>query len=119
MIDERYTHLDVARFRRIAELQDAGRFDEVIRESQNAILETTYPNEQGSLLIDGIVACQILDRVPEARKMLQKLKQLDISDLETRLNAEFCEPCILVQEGRLEKALVAFAARSSVLKGTA
>lgn len=110
MSDEQNIHLDAARFQRIAELQDAGQFAEVIRESQIALAETTDPNDQASLLIDAIVACQILDRVPEARQMLGKLKQLDISDVEGRLNAEFCEPCILVQEGRLEEGVVAFAA---------
>ena len=40
--------------------------------------------------------------------MLDQLKPLKISDLESRMNAEFCEPCLLVQEGRTEEGISAF-----------
>jgi tetratricopeptide (TPR) repeat protein len=102
--------LDLASFQRIAELQDSGQFEEVIRESKILVGETTDPNEQASLLFDGIVACQILNRLGEARQMLDKLKRLDISDVEGRLNAESCEPCILIQENKLKEGEALFAA---------
>jgi hypothetical protein len=102
MNPEKHTHVDPAKLEHLAELED---FEEVLRESQILLGETTDPNEQASLLIDGIAACQSLNRLGEARQILVKLRRLDISDVEGRLNAEFCEPCILIQENKLEEAV--------------
>ena len=44
----------------------------------------------------------------EARQTLEQMKQLKASDLEIRLNAEFCEPTLLIHEGRYEEGLAAF-----------
>ena len=110
MNPEKYTRLDPARFQRIAELQDSGQFEEVIRESQEALKETTDPDEKASLLIDGIMACVFVNRLAEARQMLDKLKRLHIPDVESRLNAEFCEPVLLTWEEKLKEGVAAFAA---------
>jgi tetratricopeptide (TPR) repeat protein len=110
MNPEKYTRLDPARFQRIAELQDSGQFEEVIRESQAALRETTDPNEQASLLIDGINASEFVGQLREARQMLDKLKRLHIPDVESRLNAEFCEPVLLTWEEKLKEGVAAFAA---------
>jgi len=51
-----------------------------------------------------------LGRLKEARRALDQMKGLEISDLEVRLNAEFCEPVLLIEEGKYEEGLAAFAA---------
>ncbi len=105
-----YKQLDSASFQRIADLQDSGQFAEVIRLSGIFLTETTDPNEQACLLFDGIMACHFLDRLAEARQMLGKLKRLDITDVEGRLNAEFCEPCQLILEKKLKQGVAAYEA---------
>jgi hypothetical protein len=55
MNPEKYTHVVPAKLQHLAELRD---FEEVVRESQILLGETTDPSEQASLLIDGIAACQ-------------------------------------------------------------
>jgi tetratricopeptide (TPR) repeat protein len=107
MNPEKYTHVVPAKLQHLAELRD---FEGVVRESQILLGETTDPSEQASLLIDGIAACQHLNRLGEARQILAKLKRLDIPDVEGRLNAEFCEPCILIQENKLEEGVALLAA---------
>ncbi len=94
----------------MAMLEDSGQHEELIREAQIMLGATTDADERASLLIKGIVSCQILGRIEEARGMLGQLQQLDIPDLEGRLNAEFCEPRLLEQEKKLEEAVAAFAA---------
>ena len=79
MNPEKYTHVVPAKLQHLAELRD---FEEVVRESQILLGETTDPSEQASLLIDGIAACQGLNRLGEARQILAKLKRLDIPDVE-------------------------------------
>jgi tetratricopeptide (TPR) repeat protein len=97
-------------FDRLAELRASGQHEEVLRESQKLLAETSDPDMQASLLIDGIGACLNLGKLNEARRLLTQLQRLDVSDLEGRLNAAFCEPCLLVQESRLEEGAAAFAA---------
>jgi len=103
------TAMDPLRFDHLAELQACGRYEDVLRESQIMLAETADTDEKASLLIDGIVACFNLGRLEEARRLLDQLKLLHISVLEGRLNAEFCEPCLLIQEKKLEAGVAAFA----------
>src|ERR1700689_4359087 len=100
--------MDPRQFERLAALQSSGQYDEVIRLSQVLLTETTDVDEQASLLIDAVVSCQILGRLTEARQILSQLQRLDIRDPEGRLNAEFCEPCLLILEKRLEDGVEAF-----------
>lgn len=80
-----------------------------IQECQAMLAQTTDDDEKASLLVAIHVSFSRLNKVEEARLTLQELKQLEISDLQIRLNAEFCEPTFLVDEGRYEEALAAFA----------
>ncbi len=102
--------MNSARFEHIAALRNSGRIEDAIRESQTLLAETTDVNEKASLLgIMHVSYCK-LDRLQEARQTLDQLKQLEISHLGIRLNAEFCEPTFLIQEGRYEEGLSAFTA---------
>jgi tetratricopeptide (TPR) repeat protein len=102
--------MDTAHFEHLARLGNAGRPEEAIRESQALLTQTNDPNEKASLLTGvHVFYCQ-LGRLKEARQALDQLKQLEISHLGIRLNAEFCEPTLLIQEGRYEEGLATFAA---------
>jgi tetratricopeptide (TPR) repeat protein len=99
-----------AEYARIFELRDTGRIEEAIRYAEQLLAEASNPDDVGALLT-GITSFNLLlGRVVEARRALQKLMGLEIPDLEVRLNADFMEPCLLVQEGRTEEGLMAFVA---------
>jgi tetratricopeptide (TPR) repeat protein len=102
--------MDTTHFERIAELRTSGRLEDAIRESQVVLREATDSNEKASLLTGVLVFYCTLGRLKEARQALDQLKQLHISDLEVLLNAEFCEPTLLVQEGKSEEGVSVFAA---------
>jgi len=102
--------MDPARFERLMELDESGRIEDVIRESQSMLAETTDANERASVLGNICVSNAKLGRLKEARQALDQMKQLEISHLGIRLNAEFCEPTLSIQEGRYEEGLAAFAA---------
>jgi hypothetical protein len=53
--------------------------------------------------------CQ-LGHTDEARLALEAMKEQETSDLEIRLNAEFCESTFLIYEGKHKEGLAAFAA---------
>jgi tetratricopeptide (TPR) repeat protein len=102
--------MDSARFEHLMQLENSGRSEDAIRESQILLAEATDDNEKASLLGGMHVSYCKLGRLKEARQTLGQLKQLHISDLEVLLNAEFCEPTLLMQEGRYGEGLSAFAA---------
>jgi tetratricopeptide (TPR) repeat protein len=102
--------MDMSHFERIAELRDSGRLEDAIRESRVLLAETTDANGRASILTGVHVFYCTLCCLKEARQTLGELKQLHISDLEVLLNAEFCEPTLLIQEGRYEDGLSAFVA---------
>jgi tetratricopeptide (TPR) repeat protein len=102
--------MDSARFEHLVKLDKSGRIEEVIRESQLLLTETADVNEKASLIGGMHVSYCKLGRLKEARETLRQLKQLHISDFEVLLNAEFCEPTFLIQEGRYEEGLSAFVA---------
>jgi tetratricopeptide (TPR) repeat protein len=101
--------MDSLSFERIAELRDSGRLEDAIRESKVLLAKSTDTNEKASLLGGALVFCCTLGRLTEARQLLDQLKQLQIPDLEVRLNAEFCEPCLLIREGNQKEGVSAFA----------
>jgi len=101
--------MDLTRFEHLIELDKSGRIEDAIRESRTLLAETTDVNEKASLLGGMHVSYCKLGRLNEARQTLERMKQLEISDLGVRLNAEFCEPTLLIQEGRCEEGLSAFA----------
>lgn len=101
--------MDLQDFKHLTELENSGRIEEAIRESQIRLAKATDPNEKASLLGGIHVSYCKLGRLAEARQTLDQLKQIEISDLEVRLNAEFCEPCLLIQEGKREEGVTAFA----------
>ncbi len=105
-----FAGMDTAHFERIAELRDSGRLEDAIRESQVLLTETTDANEKASILTGVHVFYCTLGRLKEARQTLGQLKQVHISEPEVLLNAEFCEPTLLIQEGRYEEGLSAFVA---------
>src|SRR5262249_33355033 len=74
------------------------------------LTETTDVNEKASLLGIMLVSYCKLGRLKEARQTLDQMKEVEISDLAIRLNAEFCEPTLLIQEERYDEGLSAFAA---------
>lgn len=102
--------IDSARFEHVAALRNSGRIEDAIRESQIVLGETTDVNEKASILTGVHVFYCTLGRLQEARQTLDQLKQLEISHLGIRLNAEFCEPTFQIQEGRYEEGLSAFTA---------
>ncbi len=102
--------MDSLDFERLTELVSSGRIDDAIQESLVFLAKSTDPNEKASLLLGIVVDCMKLGRLEEARRMLGQLQELDISNLEGRLNAEFCEPCLLIMENQQEEGLSAFAA---------
>jgi pentatricopeptide repeat protein len=105
-----YVAMNSARFEHLMELDKSGRVEDVIRESQMMLAEATDANESASVLINMCVSYAKLGRLKEARQVLHQMKQLEISHQGIRLNAEFCEPTLLIQEGRREEGLAAFAA---------
>jgi tetratricopeptide (TPR) repeat protein len=102
--------MDQTRFEHLMELDKSGRIEDAIQESQILLAETTDVNEKASLLGGIHVSYCKLGHLKEARQTLEQMKQLEISDLGIRLNAEFCEATLLIQEGRCEEGLSAFAA---------
>ena len=96
-------------FERLMELRNSGRIEEAIRESDILVAASTDPNEKASVLTNEHVCFCILGRFVEAREVLQRIQALEITDLGVRLNAEFCEPCLLIDEGKPEEGLSAFA----------
>src|SRR5262245_35987897 len=102
--------MDTTRFEHLMVLDKSGRFEDAIRESQILLTETTDVNEKASLLGIMLVSYCKLGRLKEARQTLDQMKEVEISDLAIRLNAEFCEPTLLIQEGKYGEGLLAFAA---------
>lgn len=105
--------MDSARFELLTELDKSGRIEDAIRESQILLAETTDANEKASVLCVMHLSYCKLGRLKEARQTLNQMKQLEISHLGIRLNAEFCEPTFLIQEGKYGEGLSAFAAMLS------
>ena len=101
--------MDSAHLERIAELRNSGRLEEAIQESQILLAETTDANEKASLLTGIHAFYCTLGSLVEARQTLVQLQHLEISDLRVRLNVDFCEPTLLIQEGRNEEGISAFA----------
>ncbi len=100
--------VESAQYARIFELRDTGRAEEAVHYAEELLAEACNPDDIGTLLT-GITSLNLrLGRVVEAKRALQKLQGLEIPDLEVRLNADFMEPCVLVQEGRTEEGLMAF-----------
>jgi len=102
--------VESAQYARLFELRDTGRTEEAIHYAEELLAEASDPRDTGSLLTSVISFSLDLGRVAEARLVLQRLKGREIPDLEVRLNAEFYEPRLLIQEGRAEEGLTAFAA---------
>jgi tetratricopeptide (TPR) repeat protein len=101
--------IDSAHFEHLRELGESGHLTEAIQESRVLLAQAIDSNEKASLLTGlHVFYCQ-LGRLREARQTLDEMKRLDISDLGIRLNAEFCEPTLLLQEGRSEEGLSALA----------
>jgi tetratricopeptide (TPR) repeat protein len=102
--------MDWSRWQSIMALRDSGRIEDALREYQILLAGPTDGDEKASLLIGAHVCYCILGRTDDARQMLNQLRQCEISDLEVRLNAEFCEPCLLAEEGKPEEGVRNFAA---------
>jgi len=102
--------MDWLDFERIAGLGNSGRIEDAIRESQMLLAETTDTNEKAALLTGVHVSYCELGRLVEARQTLVQLQHLEIPDRGIRLNVEFCEPTLLIQEGRNEEGISAFVA---------
>jgi len=102
--------MDAAHFERIAELRNSGHLEEAIRESQILLKETSDINEKASLLTGIGVLYSALGRLKEGHQTLDQLKRLPISDVEVLLNAELCEPALLIQAGRYQEGLAALGA---------
>ncbi len=92
----------------LVELRDSGRLQEFIQESQLLLARSTDNNEKASLLTGAHVCCVMLGRLGVARQMLTQMQELEIPEIEVRLNAEFCEPCLLIQECKPEEGIAAF-----------
>lgn len=101
--------MDSARFEHLMELENSGQVEEVVRASKIMLAETSDDNERASVLINMCVSYAKLGRLKDARHVLQQLKQLKVSHLGIRLNAEFCKPTLLLQEGKYDEGLSAFA----------
>jgi tetratricopeptide (TPR) repeat protein len=102
--------MDQAVFEHLMELDQSGRIEDVIRESQLLLAETADADEKASILVCMGVAYAKLGRLREVRETLDQMKALNISHAGIRLNAEFCEPTLLIQERRYQEGLSAFAA---------
>ena len=86
--------MDPARFEHLMHLDKP---EDTIQKSQVMLSEATDDNEIASLLVGTHVSFLKLGRMEEARRTLEQLKRLEISVLEIRLNAEFCEPTLLAR----------------------
>src|SRR5258707_5015366 len=102
--------MDSERLEHLMALDKAGRIEEAIRDSQLLLTEVTDENEKATLLEGIHVSYCKLGRLEEARQTLGQLKKLHISNLEVLLNAEFCEPTFLIQQGKYDSGLSAFSA---------
>ena len=89
-------------------LGKVGRLDEAARGSEALAARAESDDDRASLLTGALVFSARLGRLADARRILGRLMPLEVSDPEVRLNAEFCEPCLLIQEGRAEEAIAAF-----------
>jgi tetratricopeptide (TPR) repeat protein len=72
--------------------------------------ETNDPNEKAYLLYNLLVSYSKLGRLKEARQTSEQIKRMEVSDIRTRVHAEFCEAVLLLLEGRSEEGLSVFAA---------
>jgi tetratricopeptide (TPR) repeat protein len=101
--------MDLRHFERLAELYSSGQYEDLIRESRILLAEATDANDAASILGGVVESYSILGRLEEARQTLGELQQLNITDLEIRLNTEFSAACLSVQEKKLEEGAAAFA----------
>jgi tetratricopeptide (TPR) repeat protein len=97
-------------YARIFELRDTGRTEEAIHYAEELLTGASNPDDIGALLTCIVSLNMDLGRLVKARCALQRLKGLEIPDVEVRLNSEFMEPCLLDQEGRTEEGLIALVA---------
>jgi tetratricopeptide (TPR) repeat protein len=102
--------MDWSCFQRVVELRNAGRIEDAICEYDLLLSQATSDDEKGSIVTGALVCHLMVDQLQQARRALSQIQQLQISDIEIRLNAEFCEPCLLGLEGRLGESAAAFAA---------
>jgi tetratricopeptide (TPR) repeat protein len=96
-------------FEHLMELDKSGRDEDLIRECQAWLKETNDPNEKAILLNNLHISYCKLGRLKEARQTLEQIKHVEISDIVTRMQAEFCEAALLLLEGRSEEGLSVFA----------
>jgi tetratricopeptide (TPR) repeat protein len=101
--------MDSNLFEHLMQLDKSGKIEDVIRECQIMLAETTDANEKASILTSMHVSYCKLGYLEEARRALDQVKQLEISHLGIHINAEFCEPAFLEHEGRYEEGLSEFA----------
>ena len=102
--------VESAQYTHLFELRDSGRTEEAIRCAEELLDKASDVNDIASLLICITSFSLILGRLAEARLTLQKLQYQQIPDIGIRLNADFMAARLLVEEGRKEEALTAFAA---------
>ncbi len=100
--------MDWPNFEHLMKLGKVGRLDEAARGSEALAARAESDDDRASLLTGALVFSARLGRLADARRILGRLMPLEVSDPEVRLNAEFCEPCLLIQEGRAEEAIAAF-----------
>jgi pentatricopeptide repeat protein len=82
--------------------------EEVIKESQLMLAAATDVGDKASLLISMYSSYCQLQRLQEARQVLEEMDHLDIADSEVRLNAEFCKCTFLMMEERYTEGVHLF-----------
>jgi len=97
--------VDWSYFEHLMELSAADRLEEAIQESEDLLAQAENDDDRASLLAGALMFGLRLGRLSEARRTLDRMKHLDVSDLEVRLNAEFSETCLLIAEGRIEEGI--------------
>lgn len=93
----------------IMDCRNSGQLHESIRQSELLLNAMEDANDRASILENILICNLMLGRLSQARQALEELRMITISDAEVRLNAEFCEPRLLVEEGRREEAVRLYA----------
>jgi tetratricopeptide (TPR) repeat protein len=101
--------MDSAIFERLAGLSAAGRHEDAIREALALAAEADDANDKAALLRGAAVDYCTVGRLGEARELVDALLKMHVTDPEVRLNIEFSAACLLVEEGKPDAGVAAFA----------
>jgi tetratricopeptide (TPR) repeat protein len=102
--------MDWSCFEHLMQLRESGQFDELIAESERLVAQAEDDDDRVTILRGEYSCYCMLGDLGAARRVLERIRQLHPSDLEVRLSVEFDEARFLLQEGKIDEGISAFAA---------